>query len=152
MYLSLQSVQREQDSQSDSDISIGEARRRMIALLDDAFSAMKSNPKKRSPENNDEVDGNAENQKPSNYPPTGYRPPLHPRPATSTPALPEPPPAHGRATAPSARHRRRLLNSYPSHYYPGTSGRYNPAQPPVVTKNPVVVWDPADKQRCYTYH
>jgi hypothetical protein len=41
---------------------------------------------------------------------------------------------------------------YPSQYYPGMSGSYSPRYPPpppppVVTKNPLVVWDPADKQR-----
>ena len=136
---------------------MGEARRRMISLLDDAFASMKSSSKKHSADGTDQPDGKTDSKQRQGYPPSGYRPPLHPRPAVSAPALPEPPPAHGRATAPSARHRRRFLNSqnslpYPSNYYPGSNGRapYPPPQP-VYTKNPVVVWDPADKQR-YDLH
>ena len=146
----------EPESQSDSDISMGEARRRMIALIDDAFTSIKSASKKHHPEATDQVDAGG---KPQTYPQSKNPPPLYPRPATLTPALPEPPPPHGRASVPSARHRRRFMNSqnslpYPSQYYPGMSGGFSPRYPPpppppppVVTKNPLVVWDPADKQR-----
>ena len=144
----------EPESQSDSDISMGEARRRMIALIDDAFTSIKSASKKHHPEATDQVDAG---EKPQTYPQSKNPPPLYPRPATLTPALPEPPPPHGRASVPSARHRRRFMNSqnslpYPSQYYPGMSGGFSPRYPPpppppVVTKNPLVVWDPADKQR-----
>lgn len=130
---------------------MGEARRRMIALIDDAFTTIKSVSKKHHPEDKDEVDaGNETHPK--------QPPPVYPRPTSlAHAALPEPPPAHGRASVPSARHRRRFMNSqnslpYPSHYYPGMLGQFSPRYPPpppppVVTKNPLVVWDPAVKQR-----
>ena len=137
---------------------MGEARRRMIALIDDAFTSIKSASKKHHPEVTDEVDGAQRPQRSTQPTITQHQqPPLYPRPVSLTPALPEPPPSHGRASVPSARHRRRFMNSqnplpYPSQYYPGMSGNFSPRYPPpppppVVTKNPLVVWDPVDKQR-----
>ena len=133
---------------------MGEARRRLIGLIDDAFTSIKSASKKHHPETTDHVDAG---EKPQRYPQSKHPPPLYPRPATLTPALPEPPPSHGRASVPSARHRRRFMNSqnsfpYPSQYYPGMSGGFSPRYPPpppppVVTRNPLIVWDPVDKQR-----
>lgn len=70
------------------------------------------------------------------------------------PALPEPPPAHGRATEPTPGQRRRIRPTMPGYPttipqtpigVPGYPGR--PPVNPVVTRDPLVVWDPADRQR-----
>lgn len=70
------------------------------------------------------------------------------------PALPEPPPAHGRATEPTPRQRRRVQPTMPGYPagmpqthigMPGYPG--HPPARPVVTRDPIVVWDPADRQR-----
>lgn len=77
------------------------------------------------------------------------------------PALPEPPPAHGRATEPTPGQRKRVQPTMPGYPVgmpqtplgmpqtplgmPGYPGR--PPLRPVVTRDPIVVWDPADRQR-----
>lgn len=70
------------------------------------------------------------------------------------PALPEPPPAHGRATEPTPGQRRRVqppMPGYPvgmPHTHIGVPGYpVRPPVRPVVTRDPIVVWDPADRQR-----
>ena len=87
---------------------------------------------------------------------------------TGQPALPEPPPAHGRATEPTPRQRRRFQTSTPGYPagmpqtpigvpgYPAVMRQTPVGLPgypvrtperPLVTRDPVVVWDPAKRQR-----
>ena len=67
---------------------------------------------------------------------------MPPRYAGMRPALPEPAPSHGRATAPPPSHRRRV----PPHTM-GMSPYGDYQMPPVITKDPVVVMDPTDRRR-----
>lgn len=115
----------------------------MHSLLDDAFSLL-------GPLSKQQV------QRSPSQPVPLARPPVPARYAGSRPALPEPPPAHGRATEPTPRQKRRLLNTngFPqglpqTQIGPGYPIR-PPVRPPLVTKDPVVVWDPYDRQR-YIY-
>ena len=79
---------------------------------------------------------------------------VYPRYIGGQPALPEPPPAHGRATEPTPGQRRRVqppMPGYPvgmPHTPIGVPGYpVRPPVRPVVTRDPIVVWDPADRQR-----
>ena len=118
-----------------------ETRRRMHNLLDDAFSLIGPLSKQQ------------QLQRTPTQPMPLTRPPAPPRYAGSRPALPEPAPAHGRATEPTPRQKRRLLNTtgFPhglpqTPIGPGYPVR-PPVRPPLVTSDPVVVWDPYDRQR-----
>ncbi|XP_048584954.1 serine-rich adhesin for platelets isoform X2 [Nematostella vectensis] len=146
-------------SDAESDISMEETRRRMHSLLEDAFSLLE--PYKKNQQRLEEPRQYA--QDPRQYPPdprTGslIRHPAPPRYAGMRPALPEPAPAHGRASEPTPRQRRRLESSgqfpqtmprTPMGGYPGGYPFRPPMRmpPPLLTSEPVVVWDPYEKQR-----
>jgi len=145
-------------SSDESEIDMDETRRRMHAMLDDAFSLF-------GPQFSKKFDKEPEGQPapypaahpeahPEGYPTTPVRQAVIPRYIGGQPALPEPPPAHGRATEPTPRQRRRVQPTMPGYPIgmpqtplgmPGYPGR--PPARPIVTRDPIVVWDPADRQR-----
>ena len=149
-------------SSGESNISMNETRRRMHDLLEDAFSILGPLSKKL----NSSQGSRREDPYPQHYPMqvlqpqpqvptpammygTPYRPYVPPRLNSTVPAIMEPAPAHGRGTAPSARQRRRLQQAQqtaPLNQTVGAAPRNQPV-PPVITRDPVVVWDPADRQR-----
>ncbi|XP_068675121.1 streptococcal hemagglutinin-like isoform X2 [Montipora foliosa] len=136
-------------SSEESDIDMNETRRRMHAMLDDAFALFGPQSAKKA-----SMQLTGQPPQPEGYPGPPVRPAVIPRYVGGHPALPEPPPAHGRATEPTPRQRRRIqptMPGYPTSMpqtpigVPGYPGR--PPVRPVVTRDPLVVWDPADRQR-----
>ncbi|XP_068761085.1 streptococcal hemagglutinin-like isoform X3 [Montipora capricornis] len=136
-------------SSEESDIDMNETRRRMHAMLDDAFALFGPQSAKKA-----SMQLTGQPPQPEGYPGPPVRPAVIPRYVGGHPALPEPPPAHGRATEPTPRQRRRIqptIPGYPTSMpqtpigVPGYPGR--PPVRPVVTRDPLVVWDPADRQR-----
>lgn len=136
-------------SSEESEIDMNETRRRMHAMLDDAFSLfgpqLAHKPSMQYAEQSPQLEG---------YPGPPARHAVIPRYVGGHPALPEPPPAHGRATEPTPGQRRRIRPTMPGYPttipqtpigVPGYPGR--PPVNPVVTRDPLVVWDPADRQR-----
>lgn len=136
-------------SSEESEIGMDETRERMHALLDDAFSLFGPLSKKLSQELNET--GPVQPQV-TRHP---AQPPLPARYAGSQPALPEPPPSHGRATEPTPRQRSRVAargpgypQGFPPQFINGMPGYpVRTPVPPLVTRDPVVVWDPAERQR-----
>ncbi|XP_067042708.1 serine-rich adhesin for platelets-like isoform X2 [Acropora muricata] len=136
-------------SSEESEIDMNETRRRMHAMLDDAFSLFgpqsAHKPSMQYAEQSPQLEG---------YPGPPARHAVIPRYVGGHPALPEPPPAHGRATEPTPGQRRRIRPTMPGYPttipqtpigVPGYPGRL-PVNP-VVTRDPLVVWDPAERQR-----
>lgn len=137
-------------SSDESEIDMYETRRRMHAMLDDAFALFGPQYLKKPPS----MEPEEQSPQPQGYPAPPPRPPVMPRYIGGQPALPEPPPAHGRATEPTPGQRRRVQPTMPG--YPGAMPQTpigipgypgHPAARPVVTRDPIVVWDPSDKQR-----
>ncbi|XP_046861142.1 uncharacterized protein LOC124454375 [Xenia sp. Carnegie-2017] len=133
------------EPESDSDGNISKARERLITLIDEAFTSIKSSSNKHTSDVIDKVDGEKKNDLPN--------PSLNQPLVDFTPALTEPPPSHGRASVSPARHRRRFMNPQSVHepYHHGNMGGVSRSNPPpllpVATKNPLVIWDPVDEQR-----
>lgn len=128
---------------------MNETRRRMHAMLDDAFALCGPQTAKKLG-----MEPEGQSPQPEGYPAPSARPVVIPRFVGGHPALPEPPPAHGRATEPTPGQRRRVQPTMPGYPAampqtpigaPGYPGR--PPVRPVVTRDPIVVWDPADRQR-----
>lgn len=153
-------------SSDESEIDMNETRRRMHLMLDDAFSLFGTQFSKKfgkepegQPASHPEAHPRAHPEvhpvaHPEGYPSTPARQAVIPRYLGGQPALPEPPPAHGRATEPTPRQRRRVQPTMPGYPVgmpqtplgmPGYPGR--PPVRPIVTRDPIVVWDPADRQR-----
>ncbi|KAL9955884.1 hypothetical protein ACROYT_G037281 [Oculina patagonica] len=141
-------------SSDESEIDMNETRRRMHAMLDDAFSLFGSPYSKKLVKEPEGQPAAHPEVRPEAYPATPARPAVIPKYIGGQPALPEPPPAHGRATEPTPGQRRRVQPTMPGYPagmpqtpigMPGYPGR--PPVRPVVTRDPIVVWDPADRQR-----
>jgi hypothetical protein len=123
-----------EESGNESEISMREARRRIHSLLDDTFSTLKKYQKQIG-----ENEAAENNQKPPYHASRGNSSGRY---AGMPPALPEPPPAHGRtsATPPGANNKRATMqppNPYMMPQYP---------QYPAYT-DPLLTWDPMDRQR-----
>ncbi|XP_057317268.1 uncharacterized protein LOC130662415 isoform X2 [Hydractinia symbiolongicarpus] len=128
---SVQSPEDDAESDAESELSMRETSRRIHALLDDTFTTLKKYQKHLPKE---ESSG-----KPKLESDTSFRSSTPRRYAGMPPALPEPPPAHGRATAaPSGFGKRREVASNPY------ANPYN--QYPVLAE-PMVTWDPLERQR-----
>lgn len=117
-----------------------ETRRRIHSLLDDTFTTLKKYQKQllkdeTSPDMSPITKEDGHQLEPSITPPRKY--------AGMKPALPEPVPAHGRASnTPSGKLNKRIIQStYPSPYNP-----YNPFNDPMIT------WDPTERQRYVANH
>ena len=122
------------ESEMESEISMGETRRRIHTLLDDTFTALKKYQK------NLLADEPSDKSKLPKYDSHDSVTSSVPRKfAGMLPALPEPDPAHGRTAAPGSMKRRFVQNPYPVPY-----NQYPPAQQ---FNEPMLTWDPADRQR-----
>lgn len=127
------------ESDIESDISMQEARRRIHSLLDDTFSSLKKYQRKLlADEKYTEEEANTKSKlrkTPSQDSNNTSNSPIR-RHVGMPPALPEPQPAHGRATTPSVlQPKRKLITQDP---YAHNSGLF---------ADPLLTWDPVERQR-----
>ena len=120
------------ESEAESEISMRETRRRIHTLLDDTFSTLKKYQKQLLKDDSPSMSpiikktDTAVNSLPRKY-------------AGMQPALPEPAPAHGRATtSPPGGLKQRIIQS---PYAPPFNSYNNPFADPMLT------WDPIERQK-----
>lgn len=115
------------ESDGESEISMTETRRRIHNLLDDTFTTLKKYQKQLL---HDEPDNNKNNINNINTPSPARKY------AGMQPSLPDPAPAHGRASTlpPGGLKERIIQNPYVNPY----NNLFN---------DPMITWDPMDRQR-----
>ena len=128
------------ESDIESDISMREARRRIHSLLDDTFLSLKKYQRKllADEKNTEEEEANTKSKlqkTPSQDSNNTINSPIR-RHAGMPPALPKPPPAHGRASTPPAHQTKRKLMAQDPYTY--NSGLF---------ADPLLTWDPIERQR-----